>query len=187
MSMVTGKDGVSSGVVIVDDMEHKTHRGSAYFVEIDELVVANGATIWLVGKTQDQIIHMRARLVEAFNDATSPNTSVKITLHEGITLTDLPENVGTLVPSYNLNRNIDNGNEFLIYTGVLPASVTGEGTRLPGTNHFTGVSKQVISKSAISEYMMKKNTLYGLKIVNTGQELSLHFIWNYYQEDEEEI
>lgn len=163
-------DPARKSVTIIDQLERFTHDGNAFYTEV-LVTIASGATTNLVSTIGANSVCMRNRFAQTVSSA---GVDSIIELYEGVTTTGVP----TAIPVFNLNRNSLTLPTFSHATGLSFA----DGTKLPSTLRLVSENKSSSSVSENTEYIMKKNTKYGLKITNNGaQSATILFRWYFYE------
>lgn len=134
---------------------------------------------WIVGVVGDDRIAVISRFINVYDDL---NVAFDVTLEifEGVTVSAL----GTPMQTFNSDRNSDDTIDINLYYG---ATVTNEGTGIPRKVRLKGDTKQVFLNTLTVPYIMKKNTIYGIKITNNkvDPQCNLHasVTWNFVKMD----
>jgi len=151
------------GIETIDVSYQKIHEGLAYTFVCDKSSLDNGDSFWIMFKTNSvKNVHFRPALLF------TTDSLVVGKLYESPTFT---EGTGSSVNVYNHNRNIVDSDNSDVVIMLEPENLT-EGTRLPLTV-FAGVegSRQSQSggfRSSEEEWILKSDTLYGIKVENIG-------------------
>jgi hypothetical protein len=149
--------------------EKELEDGNVYITS-DSYTIPASSTIYIVGVTGDKDISMYQRRIEVVSQF---DIHLDIALYEDATYTG-----GTLVESFNKNRNLGDNSTFDVYSSPTTVNLTGS-TLLPFSNELKGDKKASLSSSEFADYVMKKNTTYVLEVVNQNpQVLDAKFTWN---------
>lgn len=164
-------------VVIQNHNLNKLHTGKMFATSVN-IDVNSSTPIYLKGFSENEV-HLLQRRINV--RTTGNKLDFKINLFEGGTDTSATNKLNV----FNVNRmysHTDSDSNFEIYTNVTGVDLTNA-IELPFSN--SGLSDKKYSTEAISntEYILKKNTNYYLKIENLdGGVLSVDFFWEWYTE-----
>lgn len=165
-----GIDANTRAIYIVDYAHHEAHAGSAFVAE-DVEDVPNSSTFDYAIVTPDTTKH--AHMIVA----ASSNLGMQIDIYEDATLSDN----GTLIPSYNRNRNIATAATTLVYH---TPTVTATGSTIIFHRRWGDAVKQGTGGGARgqNELILKQNTTYLVRFTNQVADTNLlDVLFDYYE------
>lgn len=164
--------------MVADTLEYHGHRGKAWFSGTS-VTIAGGATYYIIGKTGDKAVHMKSRHI-LVTDLGSGDINVTTSLYQDPTVTS----EGTPVTVYNNMLELTNGNTFEIFKA---GTVSADGTLLPKGGRIRAEKKSSSNIPSDIEYIMKRNSYYLVKVVNSGvSSIEYDIKWDWYEDDYDE-